>query len=314
MKKFLFNTFLVGTLSLFLYPLIIIATDIPEVADFSNNFREFKEGGSGYSWTRLREADTIKNIDVLILGSSRAYSSIDPRALDSLKLRSFNLGSSAQTPIQTYYLLERYLDQFNPKVIIWDVDPFTLTDHGLEPFLDVLTNCRKCESLISMVFEVNKLEGYNAFLKSLFRTSEKSSFIEVLSSDKDIYLGRGFVRSKKNNFDERKIEFTNLYFKNNQINAFENALKYIKIREIPVLLVLSPLSRDTFIRIKKMNDYSNIYEQMVLKGLANEYVDFNNIIQLPNDFFFDPYHLNQKGVIEYNKVFFKYFTLNLEGF
>ncbi|MFN9798593.1 MAG: hypothetical protein ACK54P_01135, partial [Bacteroidota bacterium] len=43
----------------------------------------YRRAGHGHSFSRFREADTTKNVDLLFLGSSHAYRGFDTRIFDS---------------------------------------------------------------------------------------------------------------------------------------------------------------------------------------------------------------------------------------
>ena len=66
----------------------------------------------------IDEAKEVKNVDILILGSSHSYLGIDTRTFNNIGYSAFNLGTTAQTPIQTELLLNRYLNSINPKIIV----------------------------------------------------------------------------------------------------------------------------------------------------------------------------------------------------
>ena len=95
-------------------------------------------GCYGHLFTRVKEAKETKNPDILFLGSSHAYRGLDPRIFAEEGITSFNLGSSSQTPINTQVLLHQYLDQIQPKMVIYEVYAGTLTSDGVESSLDLL--------------------------------------------------------------------------------------------------------------------------------------------------------------------------------
>jgi hypothetical protein len=96
----------------------LVSSHLPLRLNFSN-----KKGGYGYAYSRLEEVKNYSNIDILFIGSSHAYRGFDPRIFEKNGLKTFNLGTSAQTPLQTEILLNRYLEKLNPKMIIYDVYP-----------------------------------------------------------------------------------------------------------------------------------------------------------------------------------------------
>jgi len=77
-------------------------------------------------------------VDILFLGSSHSYRGFNPQYFSGYK--TFNLGSSAQTPIQTNLLLKRYLHQLNPKTIVYEVYPISLSIDGVESSSDIIAN------------------------------------------------------------------------------------------------------------------------------------------------------------------------------
>lgn len=81
---------------------------------------------------RLADADASGPVDVLVVGSSHAYREIDPSAFAARGLRAFNLGSSAQTPVLTHALLDRYLPRLRPRLVVVETYPVTLDGDGAE--------------------------------------------------------------------------------------------------------------------------------------------------------------------------------------
>lgn len=61
-------------------------------------------------------------LDVLFLGSSHGYNSYDPQHLyDVYRLRSYNLSTSRQGPIASYYWLKEVLKTQSPKAVVFEV-------------------------------------------------------------------------------------------------------------------------------------------------------------------------------------------------
>ena len=74
----------------------------------------------GDSFLRFRELPAYNNVDVLFMGSSHTFRSFDPRLFSRHKLTSFNMGSRAQTPLNSYYLLRKHIAHLNPRLIIFE--------------------------------------------------------------------------------------------------------------------------------------------------------------------------------------------------
>lgn len=96
---------------------------------------------SGHMFTRLEEAGEFGHVDVLVTGSSHAYRGFDPRVFAENGLSLFNLGSSSQTPIQTEFLLDRYLDVLTPEVVLLEVYPDLFSNDGTESSWILFQSC-----------------------------------------------------------------------------------------------------------------------------------------------------------------------------
>ena len=115
-------------------------------------------------YLRKIDADTTINIDVLVLGSSHAYRGFDPRIFKKAGIKLFNFGSSGQTPLQSEFLLKRYTEQFNPKLVIIEVYPIALETTGLGPFIDLISNFKVTNSMYSNAIKINHIEAWNSLI------------------------------------------------------------------------------------------------------------------------------------------------------
>ncbi|HEY1037106.1 MAG TPA: SGNH/GDSL hydrolase family protein [Candidatus Paceibacterota bacterium] len=82
--------------------------------------------------------------DILVLGSSHAYRSFDPRVAETNGVRLSNLASPLQTPLNSYFLLDAFLRERSrigaciPRAIAIELYEKTLRDEGLESFTKTL--------------------------------------------------------------------------------------------------------------------------------------------------------------------------------
>ena len=124
---------------------------------------KYQVGSFGYMYSRIQEVKKQKgDVDILFLGSSHSYRGFDPRNFKEKK--TFNLGSSSQTPIQTKILLERYLEKINPKLIIYEVYPGTFSSDGVESSLDLISNDKNDIRSLQMAFQLNNIKTYNTLV------------------------------------------------------------------------------------------------------------------------------------------------------
>jgi len=253
-------------------------------------------GNFGHLNTRLKEVKQYKNVDILFLGTSRAYRGFDPRIFSNQGYKTFNLGSSAQTPIQTKVLLQRYLNRLNPKIIIYEVYPSTFEFEGYESSLDLISNDKNDFNSLKMIFKLNNIKLYNTFIYSftreLFKLDER--YHEPIKKNNDYYINGGFVEKKmayyKSNFIEKKI----IKFNKVLLKSFEEIIIEIQKRNIPLILVYAPLPFNSYERYS-----NNDYFDFMMKSYS-KYYNFNKIKPYNDSLFYDSEHLNQNGVKKFN--------------
>lgn len=254
----------------------------------------------GHLHSRMADVKVKGNVDILFLGSSHAYRGFDTRIFDASGYTSFNLGSSGQTPLQTRLLLKRYLQQLNPKLIVYEVYPETFTSDGVESSLDLLANEKIGWDTFSMVLKVNNIKTYNTFIYALFRqlTGADIDFKEEEIIRKDTYIrGEGFVERKIEYFKHRNHSPENWELNDQQLKAFKEVVSYIDERKIDYLLVQSPITKTLYhshLNNEQINEYFSSHGQ---------YLNFNELNLPLNDslHFYDADHLNQEGVVIFNE-------------
>ncbi|RIA10256.1 hypothetical protein OE09_2111 [Flavobacteriaceae bacterium MAR_2010_72] len=301
MGQFLKNIVLFTMLCLFGYvPVICLWGEIAS-QDLKTNV-SFNIGGVGHLFTRLQEVKTTENVDVLVLGTSLAYRGFDPRVFESHQLRLFNLGSSAQTPLQTEILLHRYLDRLHPRIVIFEVNPFYLSNDGVESSLDFFANDKNDFASIRSAFIINNVKTYNALIYGVYKdiTAFKLGFKEPTNKKDDTYISHGFVEkalSYNRNQSSGAISWT---FERYQLAAFHNSLRMLKEKGISYVLVQAPISKAR---------YANIINKEVFDTKMTNlgtYYNFNELMQLNDGLhFYDSHHLNQNGVAAFNNYLIK---------
>lgn len=256
---------------------------------------KYVRGGTGFLYNRLCEADTVSNIDVLVIGSSHAYRGFDPRIFEQHHLRLFNLGSSSQSFIQSNVLLDRYLDKMKPKRIIVDVYPGLLASDGIESSLDLISNESKESSfwnLLSIQRDINIINvGIFSYLEKLIHPHYTPKEIQ----GKDKYIKGGYVENNMSNVDTN-ITRSVITAKDIQINSFHLILDKLRKRNIPFVLVQTPITEAKLNSLKNIRDFDEIFRK------EGRYLNFNEVMNLDNSYFLDDHHLNQKGVNLYNST------------
>jgi len=265
--------------------------------DFAPGFAmknlSYRLGGIGHLHSRLAEVKKVKDVDVLVLGSSHAYREFDPRIFKKAGYTMFNLGSSAQTPIQTKVLLNRYLDQLNPKIVIYEVFPKTFSIDGVESALDVISNDVNDIHSLKMCVKTMHIKVFNTLLYGFYRdlTGRNKSFVEKKHAGQDTYISGGYLEKDIETFKHKRYEKQAWDFQENQFDDFRENINLLKSKGVKLYLVNSPIAPAYY----KSYTNNHLFDKR-MKQFGN-YYDFNKILKLDDSlYFYDADHLNQNGV------------------
>lgn len=295
--RFIKNVFLFLLFGLTFYVVVICLVGDFLPSKITKNL-VYNHGGPGHSLNRFEEVKNIENVDILFLGSSHTYRGFDNRIFYNNGFTSFNLGSSAQTPIQTQILLDRYLDQLNPKIAIYEVYPITFNLDGIESAMDLITNDQNDFTSLKMAFHYKHIKIYNSLIYSSYRQffHKNNLSTEKITIGNDRYITGGFVEKIKSDFKPKSSKKQELHFNKNQLEVFQKNIKSLENQGAKVFLVQAPITSDYY---KK---FSNLSEFDSLMNNFGEYYNFNKMVNLTDSLhFFDAHHLNQKGVEIFNK-------------
>lgn len=302
MKRFLRDISVFLSLAAITYVILIFIWGLLAPKLFKKNLGYVK-GGAGHLFSRLEEVKSTKNVDLLFLGSSHTYRGFDNRIFSDAGYSSFNLGSSAQSHLQTQVLLKRYLQQLNPKLVIYEVYPHTFESDGLESSLDLLSNDVVDKNTLQMIVKKPHLKSINtgiySFLRQSFNLDE--GFKEPIKKHKDTYISGGFVdrelsrHLKPGKFEKREWKMTPF-----QKKTFEENLKILESLQIDYILIQAPYTKqyyDSFTNQEEVKEYFQKYWN---------YADFNYGLKLNDrDHFYDDDHLNSEGVSIFNEEVIK---------
>jgi hypothetical protein len=296
MKKFLTSLVLFTFFTSIIYVIGIVSFGryVPKMARFN---LPIVIGNGGYSHMRFSEAKSGKKVDILILGSSLAYRGYDPRIFKEANWEIFNLGSSSQTPVQTEYLVNKYLDRFKPKFVILDVYPVLFNSDGIESAIDLLSNSESHQDLIGLNYQNNDIRIYNTFIYQYCReffNFDKDYKEKSRKKNSDKYIKGGFVESNAK-FKPKDIYSPFTYvFLPAQKKAFSNIIDKLKNKNIAYLILQSPIPQRIYESVTNNAEADSLFSQY------GPYVNANGTLKLPDSCFLDESHLNQSGVEIYN--------------
>jgi len=258
----------------------------------------YRIGSPGHMYSRILEAKNQDSVDILILGSSHTYRGFDTRIFSKHGYKTFNFGSSSQTPIQTKVLIERYLHRLNPKTVLYEVYPVAFTLDGVESSLDIIANDENDMHSLNMALEINNVKTYNTLLYGYIRDflDLNESFVEENIKGVDTYVSGGFVERKVSYFRPSLIQNQKIEIYDKQLEAFGSIIKTLKKRGVDVILVYAPIPKVSY------NSYTNQEYFDSLMTTYSDYINFNETISLNDSIhFYDSDHMNQNGVNVFNE-------------
>lgn len=271
----------------------------------------YKIGSIGQMQLRLNEFDTINQLDLLFVGSSTTYRGFDTRIFRKYGIKAFNLGSSAQTPAQTKYLLKKYIDSIDVKLVVIDAIPLMFTIDGVESSLDLISNDDYNNQMVEMAFEVNNLKVYNTLIYKWYYDEICNREKEKISRTRngDTYRHGGFVEHKLDFYKHKNYNSQKWKYEEKQFKIFREIIQLLHDKQINFIIIQSPITGSLY------NSYTNneIFDEFMHQQA--DYYNFNYIINLDDSLhFIDAHHLNQLGVEKYNNFFANRFladSLNL---
>jgi len=265
-------------------------TNIPPVAPTFG-------GQSSYMFEELRSID---DVDVVWIGSSHAYRTFDPRFFADRGVSTFNMGTSGQTPINTYFLIDHFLDDVRPRAVVMEVYWNVLTWDGVESTLDIVANGVPAPWILRMAVATRDIRAVNSFIRRLvdIRRPQLEEVQPTLFVG-DTYVDRGFVEKDPAFVGDRTWPQGHLDVRARQLLYLERTVDLVVKRGIPLLLITQPLPQSTLDAITNESDlYASVEE--IADRHDVPYVDFNGLVALDDTAdFFDAHHLSQRGVLKF---------------
>jgi len=122
MKKFLKK---LGLLLLIFIAINVVTNYVYEAS--ANEAIENKTHKNYLKWTDIHQ--NKNSYDLVVMGASRAYYAFSPTIIDSsLNMNSYNMGTSAQDIVESYYSLKEIFEYQSPKYVVLDLF-FPLSDN-----------------------------------------------------------------------------------------------------------------------------------------------------------------------------------------
>jgi len=306
--------FFMGTLSIFYVLFVSLISTFIDGSETQYRVRKYtniplgaaRRGASTFMC--FQEIQEFKDIDVLFVGSSHCYRSFDPRFFQSRGMHVFNMGSTSQSPLNSYYLLQQYLSDLSPEVVVLELYWAVMKQDGTESTLDLLTNIPSNQNMIKMTFATKNIRAINGLLSTWlnFRLTPLAKLSPNLLAV-DRYIAGGFVETVRKGSSNPDDEFQPYEITINpaQLNYLQKIIETLKMKRIHVVLVTTPVSDRYFNSIVNYDDW----KQTIMESTENydvEFIDFNDCKHLTaSELFYDKDHLNSDGVRAFNEEFYR---------
>ncbi len=283
-----------------------------------------------------------ENIDILFLGSSHCYRSLNPQITDEIfQKNTFNAGSSLQGLDASYALLveagkenrleEVYVEIFYgiTKEVYSERNDLTATylisdymKHGLNRIALIMNAGPSCHFM----------NGFVLARRNADKILDMTWITDILSKKKKTkyrnyeydfgYEGKGFVGSniymtqEELVLGERPEELTEEIISEDSRKYIEKIIRYCERNHIKLTFFSAPMH--DFVVLSQ--DGYDVFTQQMRKltdNTASGYLDFNlceqRILDLQEEDFLDMHHLNSKGAEKFSRFFAEYFNNENQG-
>lgn len=260
-------------------------------------------GGVGHSLVRFRELEQAGKVDVLFVGSSHCYHSFDPRVFRDRGSEVFNMGSTNQTPLNTRYLLERYLTELSPRFVVMELSYPAMGNDGLESFFDLSVNVEFSSAIARMATALRKPAALNSLISTLY-TRLRRPLAEVAQRpvDGQRYWPGGYSEMTTVLSDTTWGDYRDVEIRPEQLEHLRKAIELARERGGEVVLVVQPLPAGYLARIRNAGQVKEAIEA-VARETGVTFVDFNEKMSLdPLVHYADEHHLNGVGAALFSEA------------
>lgn len=284
-----------------------------------------------------------ENIDILFLGSSHCYRSLNPLVTDEIfGKNTFNCGSSSQRLDATYAVLKEVDKKNNLQTVYVELyykillnknyqsddevtDIYLVSDYMKPSFnrTELLLNASSPECYVNSFIPARRnwqrLLNVPYMADLVVAKCSDAYWNEYPASDFGTYVGKGYVAAY-GTYDpaakaltrdtEEARQVPDELFEEDNAKYLNKIIEYCAEHEIELVFFTSPLREED---LKLIGNYDSYIEQVnaFLKGRC-AYYDFSlckpEVLSLTNEDYKDNDHLNAYGADKFSKVFAEFFT------
>jgi hypothetical protein len=207
----------------------------------------------------------------------------------------FNLGTSAQTPFNTYFVLKHYVAPGSCGLVILDVYEGALQSDGVESTSELMRNMTSTKAAADMALAMHDLRALNMFTSRLMMGDFPAEFMDTT------YVPGGFAQrtdSLKSPIDQgprRELPYPEL-----QLEYLSKCMALCRERGLPVVLVshFAPPVKDQGPHQRFVHLIDSLRAPFEVPYLDMAYGHNADA----RDHFYDHNHLNLAGVHLFNEA------------
>lgn len=253
---------------------------------------DYYQGKGGLSYAKFRSFDRAKRYDVVVIGSSHAYRGYDPRIFGERGIDLFNLGTSAQTPMNSYHVLKSHVDTGNCRLVLFDLYENTMEHDGLESTSDLSRNIDSDRAALGMCLALKDPRGINLMALRWLSRSEPPRPVD--GPDRSGYAERtDSLRTAPRKGQERPLALDSM-----QVRYLRRCIAYCTDQGLPLVFVTHyyPQASDH----ERHARFHALIEREIA-GTGIRYIDLAYAGRVDDrDHFYDHNHLNAAGVALFN--------------
>lgn len=254
---------------------------------------DYYQGKGGVSYQKFQELDTARHYDAVVIGSSHAYRGYDPRLFAARGFSVFNLGTSAQAPMNSYFVLSNYVSARNCGLVIFDLYENTMEHDALESTSDLTRNISSERAAMQLALAAKDPRAVNLMALRWLSRHEPATRAD------STYRSGGFA--ERTDSLKREAHFEHglpLRLDSTQVGYFRKCIAYCRERHIPLVLVTHyyPNASD-----HERHQLFHAFVEREIAGTGIHYVDLAYAGRVDDrDHFYDHNHLNAAGVELFN--------------
>lgn len=265
-------------------------------------------GGAGFTFQRFQDIESYRNIDILFAGSSHSYRTFDPRVYEAAGFSAFNMGSSGQTPLNSYYLIRRYFPQLKPKLVVIEVYYDLYHRDGLESFYDLVANTPWSLQVAQMGLAIRSWHSINEIAaKWLHNWLGMNEMIAQQPQEGERYIAGGYVEYVELRDPDYRPPTApiaeKLQVSATQLHYLEQIIEFVQTQGARVLLVMQPEPPATLAQVANYDEITGHFHRIAVRHGA-EFIDFNRrpaFLQAEMHYY-DREYLNRRGAQLFNET------------